>query len=79
MQHNEVLKNIHNIDDVKGMMRSPFMDVISRSFYDVTTVQIKSYKENYLAVKYVAKWKEFLAKRKRFRFVCERSRFWPGE
>ena len=79
MKHNKVLKDIHNFEEIKTNMKSPFLNILSRSFFDITAHQIKAHKADYLAHKYAEKWKSYVKKRKHMRMVQERSRFWPGE
>ena len=73
------MKDIENLDEIKASMKSPFVAIISRSFFDITSAQIKAHKTNHIAMKYVAKWKNFVKCKKQQRFLQEKGRFWPGE
>jgi hypothetical protein len=77
MKHNKVLKDINNFDEIKSNMKSPFLSILSRSFLDITSQQIKDHKADYLAKKYAEKWKNYVKRVKHARIVQERSRFWP--
>lgn len=76
---NQVMKDIGNLEEVKSSMKNPFLNLINRSFFDITQAQIKAHREKDLAVKYASKWKNFVKKRKDFRILQQKNRFWPGE
>lgn len=73
------MKDIGRLDEIKANMKSPFMAIVNRSFFDITAEQIKIHKSNQIAIKYAAKWRHFVKARKNQRMVQEKSRFWPGE
>lgn len=79
MQMNEVMKDIGNLEEVKSSMKNPFSSLINRSFFDIAQAQIKAHREKDLAVKYSQKWRSFVKKRKEFRVLQQKNRFWPGE
>jgi hypothetical protein len=60
-------------------MKNPFVSIVTRSFYDITSSQIKAHKSNYLALKYVDKWKNFVKSKKNLRVLQTKTRFWPGD
>lgn len=79
MRQNEVMKDIGNLEEIKSSMKSPFMAIVNRSFFDITSEQIKLHKANQIALKYAEKWKFYVKTRKHQRMIQEKSRFWPGE
>jgi predicted nuclease with TOPRIM domain len=79
MNHNLVMKDIQNLEEVRSSMKNPYLAVINRSFFDITHAQIKAHRENTLALKYAEKWKKFVKKRKDLRSLKQKNRFWPGE